>query len=312
MTEILKTPASAFVTIPEYPFLPNWLEVEHPDYGKLAMHYVDEGPREGPVVLMLHGEPSWSFAYRKVIRAVVDAGYRAVAPDHIGFGKSDKLPHRKDYSYQHFVDWIAALVARLDLQQVFLLCQDWGGPIGLRTLSQMPQRFAGVVVANTLLPGCEAPPNGVDPWPSEVVANWVEATRQADDLPVSAIVDGVSVADLGPDVLAAYDAPFPDASYKAAVLEFPGLIPIAPEMAGVAENRVAWQALEKFERPFITAFSDGDPSTKAWETVFRHRVAGARGQPHVEIGPAGHFVQEEQPEALAACLLALIGRSTRA
>lgn len=311
MTEILKTPASAFDDIPDYPFQANWLELDHPEYGTVAMHYVDEGPRDGPVVLMLHGEPSWSFAYRKVIRAVVDAGYRAVAPDHIGFGKSDKLPRRQDYSYQYFVDCMVSLVTQLDLQQVFLLCQDWGGPIGLSTLSQMPQRFAGVVAANTLLPGCEAPPNGVAPWPGELVANWVEVSRQADDLPVSAIIEGVSVTDLAAEVLAAYDAPFPDASYKAAVLEFPGLIPIAPDMAGVLENRATWQILEAYEKPFITAFSDQDPSTKGWEAVFRHRVAGAKGQPHIEIGPAGHFVQEEQPQALADCIVALVQGQTQ-
>jgi haloalkane dehalogenase len=302
----LKTPAEAFARLPDYPFEPQFCSIEDPRYGALAMHFVDEGPVDAPVVLMLHGEPTWSFLYRKIIPLIRRAGYRAVAPDHIGFGRSDKLAHRGDYSYQAYVDWLCAFIRQLDLNNILLVCQDWGGPIGLRALVQMEQRFAGVVVANTLLPACEEPPLGVPGWPGEIIEAWVATTREAEDLPVSAIVNGVCVSDLEPTVLAAYDAPFPDASYKAAALEFPSLIPLASDSPGAPENRAAWEVLEGFEKPFVTAFSDSDPSTKAWEEVFRSRVPGADNTLHTEISSAGHFLQEEQPEALAELILKVL------
>ena len=308
----LRTPEHCFNNLPDYPFSPNYIDVNDSRYGPLRMHYVDEQKARDsntPVVLMLHGEPSWSYAYRKAISAVVNAGYRAIAPDHIGFGRSDKLPERSDYSYQKFVDWMTAFVEQLDLRNIVLLCQDWGGPIGLRTLTAMPDRFSAVVVANTLLPNCEPPPNGISPWPGQLIEDWVAATRQADDLPVADIVNGVCVSPLSPSIKAAYDAPFPDARYKAAVLEFPGLIPTAPSMAGCKENRLAWQVLEQWRKPFVTAFSDSDPSTKAWEAVFQQRVPGARNQAHCEITDAGHFVQEEQGEQLAQVVIDVLNKT---
>lgn len=305
MSGALRTPAERFAGLPDFPFAAHAVEIQEPDEGALRMCYVDEGEPDAPVVLMLHGEPSWSFAYRHVIRAVADAGYRAVAPDHIGFGRSDKLPRRSDYSYARFVDWMCRFVRALDLRDVTLLCQDWGGPIGLSTLAAMPERFAAVVAANTLLPNCEPPPRGVAPWPGELIGNWVETARRADDLPVAEIVGGVCVTPLSDALKAAYDAPFPDASYKAAVLEFPALIPIREDMPGVAENRAVWRVLEGWEKPFVTAFSDGDPTTADWAGVFRHRIPGADNDLHTTIAKAGHFVQEEQGEALAEVVLQL-------
>ena len=275
------------------------------------MHFIDEGPRDAPVALMLHGEPTWSFLYRKMIPIVAAAGYRAVAPDMIGFGRSDKLPERDCYSYQAFVDWMKTFVAALDLRRVTLVCQDWGGPIGLRVLSEMPERFDAVLAANTLLPNCEPPPRGVAGWPGEIIENWVATCRAANDLPISEIVAAVCLERPSADVLRGYDAPFPDAAFKAAALQITCLIPVGPDMPGIEENRRAWAALETFDKPFLTAFSDRDPSTKAWEGVFRSQVPGAAKQPSIEIKDAGHFVQEEQGPVLAAALVGLLDKIRR-
>lgn len=300
---VLRTPEDRFIDLPDFPFEPHYHCVTDARYGALRMHYVDEGPRDAPVVLMLHGEPTWCFLYRKVVARVAAAGYRAIAPDHIGFGRSDKLPKRSDYSYQNYVDWLRQFIRDLDLRRVTLLCQDWAGPIGLRVLSELPEHFDAVVVANTVLPNCEPPPRGVPDWPGQQIEQWVAATAAMDDIQVSGIIASVSANPLAPAVLAAYDAPFPDTSYKAAALEFPSLIPITESMAGVAANRRTWKFLEDFDKPFITAFSDADPSTKPWEAVFQARVPGAKGQKHQNIESAGHFLQEEQGGKLAEVVL---------
>ncbi len=299
---ILRTPEQRFNALPDFPFKPHYQSVTS-RHGALRMAYIDEGPRDAPVVLMLHGEPSWSFAYRHVIAAVAAAGFRAIAPDHIGFGRSDKLAARSDYSYAGFVDWMVEFVQALDLQNVLLLCQDWGGPIGLRTLERMPGRFCAVVAANTLLPNCEPPPKGIAGWPGELIENWAAMTAAADDLPVADIVSGVCVKPLGDAENSAYDAPFPDATFKAAVLEFPSLIPIRGDMPGCFENREVWRLLEAWKKPFVTAFSDSDPSTAPWAEVFHSRIPGADNPFHVTIAKAGHFVQEEQGRALADVVL---------
>lgn len=297
---VLRTPEQRFAALPDFPFEPRYHTLAG---GELRMAYIDEGPRDAPVVLMLHGEPSWSFAYRHVIAAVAAAGYRAVAPDHIGFGRSDKLPARSDYSYARFVGWMTDFVRALDLQDIVMLCQDWGGPIGLSTLAAEPGRFSAVVTANTLLPNCEEPPRGIAGWPGELIENWAAMTAAAEDLPVAEIVNGVCMNGLSDEVKMAYDAPFPDGSYKAAVLEFPSLIPIRESMPGCAENREVWTFLENWDKPFVTAFSDSDPSTAPWAAVFKKRIPGAANDWHTTIVGAGHFVQEEQGAALAEVVL---------
>jgi haloalkane dehalogenase len=298
--EVLRTPASRFKGLADFPFRAQYVEIADARFGSLRMAYLDEGPRAAPVVLMLHGMPTWSYLYRKLIGPIVAAGYRAIAPDHIGFGRSDKPAERSAYTYAGHVAWIRRFVEGLGLTRITLVGQDWGGPIGLRVLAEIPERFAAVVVANTLLPNFEPPPRGIADWPGEAIRAWGESTRSATDMEVSAHVFGTA-----PEVARAYDAPFPDARYKAGVLQFPALIPIRPDKPGIAENRRAWEALERFERPFLTAFSDGDPFTKAWEPVFRARVPGARTQPHVEIRGAGHFLQEERGEELARAIVEL-------
>lgn len=300
---VLHTPDVRFAALPDYAFTPHYCSVHDAHRGEVRMHYIDEGPRDCPVALLLHGEPTWSFLYRKMIPIITAAGFRAVAPDYIGFGRSDKLPLRSDYSYQKFVDWLCAFIERLDLRHITLVCQDWGGPIGLRTLSQLVERFDAVVATNTLLPNCEPPPRGIDNWPGTLIESWIDTCRNANDLPISELVAGTAVTRPSAAVLAGYDAPFPDATFKSAPLQITCCIPTSESSAGIAENRAAWKVLEQFEKPFVTAFSDNDPSTKAWEKVFQQRVPGARNQPHCEIRSAGHFVQEEQPEQLAQIVI---------
>ncbi|MBP8926913.1 MAG: alpha/beta fold hydrolase [Pseudomonadales bacterium] len=304
--KVFRTPDTRFVGLPDFAFEPHYLEVHDAQLGALRMHYVDEGPRNAPAVLMLHGEPSWSFAWRHVIAGVVAGGFRAIAPDHIGFGRSDKPAVRGDYSYVRFVDWMDEFVETLDLHDITLLCQDWGGPIGLSVLARQPQRFAAVVAGNTLLPNCEAPPRGVAPWPGKQIEDWVALCATSEDLPVAEIVSGSGVRALADAVKAGYDAPFPDARYKAGALAFTGLIPTHEHMPGVMENRAVWRVLEQWHKPFVTAFSDADPSTRDWAAVFRERIPGARNTLHTTIDDAGHFLQEEQGAALAAVVLRVL------
>jgi len=306
---VLRTEEARFAQLEDFAFTPRYVSLEDRRFGTLRMAAIDEGPRHAPVALLLHGEPTWSYLYRRIIPRVTRAGFRAVAPDFIGFGRSDKLPRRGDYSYAAFVGWLREFVAALDLRRVTLVCQDWGGPIGLSVLAQAPQRFAAVLAANTLLPNCEPPPRGIRDWPGPLIENWVATAAAANDLPVSGIIAAVCRRAPSAAALAAYDAPFPDASFKAAVLAFPGLIPLRAAMPGIAENRAVWTVLESFTRPFVTAFSDGDPTTAPWAEVFRARVPGAAGEPHPIIRDAGHFLQEEQGEALAEVLVALLGRA---
>ncbi len=306
---VLRTPEERFAGLADFPYRAHYVEVAAGPVGSLRMAAIDEGPRDAPVALLLHGEPTWSYLYRRMIPPLTAAGIRVVAPDFPGFGRSDKLADRHAYSYAGFVAWLSEFVRRLDLRRITLVCQDWGGPIGLSTLSEDPERFSSVLAANTLLPSCEPPPRGVADWPGEMIASWVATANAAQDLPVSAIIASVCRRPPPAAALTAYDAPFPDASYKAAVLAFPGLIPIRPDMPGVAQNRRVWSVLEEFRKPFVTAFSDADPSTAPWAQVFQQRVPGARGQPHPVIRDAGHFLQEEQGAALAAVLLDLMRRS---
>lgn len=303
MVAVLRTPDDRFAGLPDFPFQPRYLNVDGGPLGPLRMHYLDEGAAQHGTVLMVHGEPSWSFLYRKLIPPVVNAGWRCIAPDHIGFGRSDKPVERSFFTADRFVGWLGELVERLDLRNTVLVCQDWGGPIGLRTLADMPERFAGVFATNTLLPNAEPPPRGVAGWPGPIVEPWVEFCRTATDLNVSETIAATCVQRPAPEVLAAYDAPFLDASYKTATLAITTLIPLHAEAEGIAQNRAAWEVLEQFHKPFATAFSDADPSTAPWEEVFRRRIPGCALAPHVRIEGAGHFVQEEQGEALGAALV---------
>lgn len=297
--EALRTPDERFADLPDFPWSPRYVEVPAGDGTSLRMAYVDEGPRDAPVVLMLHGEPSWSFLYRKVIRVVVDAGLRAVAPDLVGFGRSDKPVRREDYTYQRHVDWMRAFLDALGLRDINLLCQDWGGLIGLRLVGEHPERFARVIAANTFLP------TGDRPAPPAFLA-WREFSQSVPELPVSKIVQTATTITLDDRVRAAYDAPFPDESYKAGARMFPMLVPITPDDPAAAANRAAWQTLERFDGPFLCAFGDHDPITQGADRVLVGKIPGARGCPHTTIEGGGHFLQEDRGDELGAVVVGFV------
>lgn len=292
--EALRTPDARFADLPDFPWTPRYIDV-----GGLRMAYVDEGPRDAPLVLLMHGEPSWSFLYRKVIRVLLDAGLRAVAPDLIGFGRSDKPTRREDYTYQRHVDWMRSFLLGLELRDVTLMCQDWGGLIGLRLVAEHPERFARVVAANTYLP------TGDQHVPSAFMT-WREFSQTVPEFPTSNVVQMGCLTVLDPRVLAAYDAPFPDESYKSGARQFPALVPITPDDPASAANRAAWASLEKFDKPFLCAFGDKDPITKGADRSLRERIPGARNVAHTTIAGGGHFLQEDRGEELGKVISAFV------
>jgi haloalkane dehalogenase len=313
---VLRTPDERFAGLPGYTFEPHYVDVEADGVAPVRMHYVDAGPPGGPVVLLLHGQPTWSYLYRKVIGVLADSGLRAVAPDHIGFGRSDKLTERTDYTMARHIDWLHSFITRLDLREVTLVVQDWGGPIGLSVLAREPDRFARVVATNTILHTCDPTLAGELTWANhgvgedrvlhqEALIDYLLFCVRAPDLVASWFVGAVA-GSLPADVLAAYDAPFPDPSFKAGLRQFTALIPLTRNDPGAAIGRATWAALEQWHKPFLTAFSDGDPPTRGWERVFQERVPGAAGQPHATIAGAGHFVQEQRGEELGRIVVTLI------
>jgi len=300
--EVLRTPDEHFRDLTGYPFEPHYVEAPSGDGGSLRIHYVDEGPDAADPVLLLHGEPSWSYLYRKMIPVLSAAGHRAVAPDFVGFGRSDKPVRREDYTYQRHVDWTRAFLEAVDLRNITLVCQDWGGLIGLRLGAEHPERFARIVAANTFLP------TG-DRSPGEAFLAWRRYSQETPEFHVGGIVKGGCVSDLPPDVVAAYDAPFPDDRYKAGARQFPALVPISPDDPAAAPNRKAWEVLLRWEKPFLTAFSDSDRITRGGDRVLQAMIPGAKGQPHTTIEGAGHFLQEDKGEELAAVVVGFIARA---
>lgn len=286
--ETLRTPDERFANLPGYPFAPHYVTLE----GGLRVHHVDEGPSGAPPVLMLHGEPSWSYLYRKMIPIIAAAGHRAVAPDLVGFGRSDKPAQREDYTYQRHVDWMRAVIEALDLHRITLVCQDWGGLIGLRLVAEHPERFARVVAANTFLPTGDRPAG-------PAFLAWRKYSQETPHFHVGGIVRGGCAAELAPEVEAAYDAPYPEDRYKAGARQFPLLVPISLDDPAATPNRKAWESLARFEKPFLTAFSDRDPITRGGDRVLQQAIPGATGQPHTTIAGAGHFLQEDKGEELA-------------
>lgn len=298
----LRTPDERFAALPDYPFEPCYLEIEAGDGSdsRLRLHYLDEGPRDGEIVLLLHGEPSWSFLYRHMIPVLAAAGKRCVAPDLIGFGRSDKPADRADYTYARHVEWVReALFDHLDLSGITLVCQDWGGLIGLRLVAEHPDRFARVVVANTGLPTGEGKL-------TDAFAAWQRFSQETPQFPVGGIIAGGCRTELSPAVVAGYDAPFPDETYKAGARAFPMLVPTRPDDPAGPANQRAWEQLEHFGKPMLTAFSDGDPITAGGYRAFQERVPGAAGQPHITITGAGHFLQEDRGPQLATVVAEFI------
>ncbi len=300
---ILRTPDDYFVNLPGYDFQPHYVEIDGPTGASLRMHYVDEGPANAlETVLMLHGEPTWSYLYRRMIPMVAAAGHRVIAPDLIGFGKSDKPAEQSVYSYQQHLDWLVSFLNNLDLQHITLVCQDWGGLLGLRIVGEQPNRFARISASNTGLPTGDQPS-------SEAFLAWQTFARETPTLPIGRIVAGGCVQSPTAEVVAAYDAPFPDETYKAAARMFPTLVPTTPTDPASAANRAAWHGLMQFQGPVLTCFSDNDPITKGGDFVLQKLVPGAIGQPHITITGAGHFVQEDKGEAWAEQVIDFIART---
>lgn len=304
--EYVRTPDERFVGLPGYPFPANHVEVDG-----LRMHFVDEGPSDAPVVLLLHGEPSWSYLYRHMIPVLSGAGYHCIAPDLIGFGKSDKPVDRATYTYDQHVMWLREFVEALDLHEVTLFCQDWGGLLGLRLVAET-DRFARVVAANTALPvlrGVEFPEFEPDPDASVDFSGffeWVAYSQSAVDLDVGQVIQAGTATDLTPEVVAAYDAPFPDETHKAGARQFPLLVPTAPD-----QNEAAWKVLEQFDGPFLTIWAPGDPVIpEPMSEDFKTRIPGAAGQPHSTVEPASHFLQEDQGAEIARRMIAWLRRTS--
>lgn len=291
--DILRTPDERFADLPGFDFAPHYAEIADGEGGSLRVHYLHEGRSDAPVVLLMHGEPSWSYLYRTMIPVLTGAGLQVVAPDLVGFGRSDKPAARGDYTYARHVEWMRALLFdELDLGDVTLVGQDWGGLIGLRLVGEHPERFARVVAANTSLP------TG-DTSPGDAFFAWQRFSQEVEEFPTGFIVNTGCVRDLPDDIRAAYDAPFPDESYKAGARAFPMLVPSRPDDPAHDANVAAWEVLARFPRPFLTAFSDSDPITKGAHRALQERIAGAQGQPHTTIEGGGHFLQEDCGEALA-------------
>lgn len=306
--QVIRTPDERFANLPGFEFESHYLEVpaqkDHDERdgspATLRIHYLDEGPRDGQIVLLMHGEPSWSYLYRTMIPVLTAAGYRCIAPDLVGFGKSDKPTDQGDYTFARHVAWMrSALFDGLDLSDITLVAQDWGSLIGLRLVGEDPERFARVVIANGGLP------TGDQSMPDAFMA-WQKFASETDSFPVGALINGGSATDLSADVIAAYDAPFPDDRYLAGARVFPSLVPTSPDDPATQANRAAWQTLVEFQRPFLTAFSDKDPITKGGAAAFIGRVPGTQGQNHTTIQGGGHFLQEDCGPELAEVVVEFI------
>jgi haloalkane dehalogenase len=284
---VLRTPDECFEGIADFPFAPKYMEVDG-----YRIHYVDDGPRDAAPILLMHGEPSWCYLYRKMIGPLVEAGHRSVAPDLVGFGRSDKLARREDYSYLLHVDIMNGFVRALDLKGVTLFGQDWGGLIGLRMLVDNLDRFSRLVAANTGLP------TG-DHKASDGFLRWLNYSQTVENFHAGGIVKGGCKTALTARTIAAYDAPFPTDAYKEGARQFPMLVPITPDNLASEANRRAWDALRHWNGKVLTLFSDQDPVTAGGEKPFQKLLPGAEGQPHALIQGAGHFLQEDNGGELA-------------
>jgi haloalkane dehalogenase len=336
--EVARTPDERFRDLPGWPFLPRYRSVPDGEGGSLRIHYVDEGPRGADPILCLHGQPTWSYLYRKMIPIFTAAGRRVVAPDLVGFGRSDKPTRITDYSYARHVAWLRAFVEALDLRGITLVCQDWGGLVGLRVVAEVPERFARVVTSNTALPdGRGIPANAAPalralyaalPVPATMIdvakgfaaaapggappfMHWQKYCAESAGFAAQDVMR-VLCPVLSASELAAYAAPFPDERFVAGARRFPTLVPILPDDPAIPDNRRAWEALARFERPFLTAFTDSDPVTAGQHLRFQQEVPGALDQPHTTIKGAGHFVQEDAGDELARITLDLIARTPAA
>ncbi len=295
--QIARTPEARFEGLVDYPFEPHYVEVGD---DPVRVHYVDEGPRDGAVVLMLHGEPTWSYLYRHMIADVVREGCRAIAPDLVGFGKSDKPTRASDYSFASHVGWMSAFLEQLDLSGITLFGQDWGSLIGLRLVGEHEERFARVVIGNGMLP------TGDRRVPAAFHA-WRLFAARSPWFPIGRIVAFGTKRKLSVEERRAYDAPFPSAEHLAGARAFPALVPTRPDDPASEANRRAWEVLEKWEKPFLTLFGDGDPIMRGADHFMQKRIPGCEGQPHQTLH-GNHFIQEDAPHELARAIVNLVKR----
>jgi haloalkane dehalogenase len=291
---VLRTPEARFAGLTDFPYTPRYLELDG-----LRVAYIDEGPRDAPPVLLMHGEPTWSYLYRKMIPVLVAAGHRVLVPDLVGFGRSDKPSHPADYSYGNHVQWMCAWMEAIDLQGATLFCQDWGSLIGLRMLTHSPHRFARAVLGNGGLP------TGADPIPKAFLI-WRAFARFSPWFPIGRIVKTGCASPLNAQDVAAYDAPFPNRRFTVAARLFPTFVPTTPQDPEYTNNLHAWDVLKQWDKPFLTLFSSRDPITRGGERVFQKRVPGAAGQTHETIRRAGHFLQEDKGAEVAQKIAAFI------
>ena len=324
--EYKRTPDERFENLTDYQFEPHYLTVDDTDGSELRIHYVDEGARDGQVVLLLHGQPAWSYLYRHMIPLLVEAGFRVIAPDLVGFGRSDKPTGTDDYTYARHVTWMTDWLTQLDLNSITVFLQDWGSLIGLRLVAAFPDRFAGVVLANGGLPTGMIPQEYTQPLKeayktlpvvkAEELGErfrdtsgipgflyWRKFCAESPDLEIGHLMSTASGASMPHDVKAAYSAPFPDQSYMAGARQFPSLVPVFHDEPEVEENTAAWDVLRAFNKPLMCAFSDNDPVTAGGDKVFLERVPGCQGIAHRTISPAGHFLQQEQPQQCVQAIL---------
>lgn len=325
--KILRTPDEQFRALPGLPFDPHYTEVPSGDGGTLRIHHVDAGPADAEIVVCMHGQPTWSYLYRHMIPVLTEAGLRVLAPDLVGFGRSDKPAAREDYTYERQVAWLNAWLRQNDVAGATLVGQDWGGLIGLRMVAENPERFARVVTANTALPTphdvpaaeaealrefrrsmptptmqemAQAMTNPGTAGPGRSFAYWQKWTWETEDIPIGPLIAGMlDGRTLSAEEIAAYDAPFPSPEYKMGPRAMPSQVPSLPDDPALPGNLRAWEVFEKWEKPFLCAFSDNDPVTKGYDRVFRERIPGTRGQPHTTIEGGGHFLQEGRGELLA-------------
>ena len=303
--ETLRTPDERFTALTGFEYAPHYADVPTEDGGSLRMAWVEDGPADGQVVLLLHGEPSWSYLYRTMIPVLAAAGHRAVAPDLVGFGRSDKPAQIGDHTYARHVEWMRALVFdAMNLRGVTVVGQDWGGLIGLRLLAENPDRFARLVVANTGLP------TGDHPMP-EIWHQFRQAVQTAPEIDIGRFVQAGCRRPVSDETRAGYDAPFPDETYKAAARAMPGLVPTSPDDPATEANRAAWQVLSELDIPALVAFSDGDPITGAMRPILEGVLPGAQGRSHPVIENAGHFLQEDAGPELAGHIADFIAATPR-
>lgn len=299
--KILRTPDSCFANLDGYAFEPCYANVDAGDGTPLRIHYLDAGPRDAAPILLMHGNPSWSYLYRKMIPGLVAGGHRVIAVDLVGCGRSDKPASKSDYTVARHVEWMSQWLSAVDLRHVTLFCQDWGGTIGLHLVARHPGRFDRVVAANTGIPLGEGE--------SDFMKMWVGMMREATSFPWEMFSQGMS-AQPGDAELRAYRAPFPEPAYEAGILEFPVLIAVQPDNPGVAINREAWAKLKDFRKPFLTLWGSKDPVARGVDKRMHEHIAGCAGQPHHRFADANHFLQEDVPAELVEHVLRFVAATS--